>query len=106
MAGFGVFMPSHYRAAGSATWGRMQCNTSGALYRIASPSSHQQDIVVDGLRDANDAGDDPLLLALLLDSVGARIAAIAAHHEHHVDAPHVDLLHDGAAVQCSSSQGL
>lgn len=44
-----------------------------------------------------------VLLQLFLDSSRACIAAIAAHHKHHVDAPQVDLLHNLPA--CGAEQG-
>lgn len=57
--------------------------------RIAQQGAHQEDVVVDGLGHADDAAHDAICRALLLDGVGARIAAVAAHHKENVDAPHV-----------------
>lgn len=56
--------------------------------------SHQENVVVDGFGDSNDCTRHPCPLALMLDGIGARIAAVAADDKHHVQGPHVDPLHD------------
>ena len=45
-----------------------------------------------GSTHPDDAAVDLVRLAHLVDCVGASIAAIAAHHKQHVNAPHVDAL--------------
>ena len=64
-------------------------------------AAHQKDVIVDGFRDADHRAGHAGLLALRLDGRGACIAAIPAHHKHHVDGPHVYPLHNLADV-CST----
>lgn len=59
--------------------------------------THQEDIVVDRLWDANDGADDSTLGAPFLNCICPGIAAIAPNDIQHVDAQQVDLLHDLAA---------
>ena len=62
-------------------------------------ASHQQDIVVDGLGDPDNAADHAGLVALLLDDGCASVSAIAAHHKHKVDRQQVNALHDLPATR-------
>ena len=55
--------------------------------------SHHEDVIVNGLGNPNNTAQDIVLLTLGLDGSSACIAAIAAHHKQHVNAPHVYPLH-------------
>lgn len=59
--------------------------------------THQEDVVVDRLWDADDGADDSPVGAPFLDGICPSIAAIAANDKKHADAQQVDLLHDLAA---------
>ena len=72
----------------------------------AEQGAHQQDVIVDGFGDADDGAGDAAARALLLDRVCARIAAVAAHDEHHVDRPHVYPLHDLLDVRAAPRRAL
>ena len=46
-------------------------------------SSYQQDVIVDGLGDADDAALHVLLLALLLDGVRGSVPSVSSHCRAH-----------------------
>lgn len=62
----------------------------------------QQDVIVNGLGDADHRALNSPLLAALLDGIGCSIATVAPNDKQHVDAPQVQALHDGLDVRSSS----
>ena len=70
-----------------------------SIQRLRDCNTYQQDIIVDGLWDADNTTCNILLCAFDLNGVGTSIAAVATHHKDHVQAPHVYPLDNLSAVQ-------
>lgn len=66
--------------------------------------AHEEDVVVDGLWDADDSTHDVLMHAHLVDRVGSGVATVAADNEEHVHAPHVETLDDLADVGTATAR--
>mmetsp|Transcript_28702 Transcript_28702/g.73679 ORF Transcript_28702/g.73679 Transcript_28702/m.73679 type:complete len:270 (+) Transcript_28702:737-1546(+) len=72
---------------------------------VPEAAVNQQDVVVDRLGHPDDRHLEPALLHLVVDGARRGVAAVAAHHKHHVDAPQVQAVHHAGDLGGAAARG-